>query len=81
MPRDLLGEAREIARELDGARPSGWEEEVENVIQGGSTGSEILMGLRWVMGRVRKSGAGSAALDRRVRGLGEALDAALGGDP
>jgi hypothetical protein len=47
MGPDLYKLSRELAKELTDLGYENISEEIENLISGGSTGTEILMGLRW----------------------------------
>lgn len=79
MARDYHEEAREIARRL---LRDGLAEEAATLveaIEGGATGTEILVALRWHLGRILEAHPTLAPeTRRRMRDLRRAIDAALG---
>ncbi|VXC24465.1 hypothetical protein [Nocardioides sp. AX2bis] len=50
---------------------------IDDVTVGGATGTEILMGLRFVLGNLVESGECDSALADRAAELRRAIDAAL----
>lgn len=79
MTSDYYAEAREVARSLD---QEGLKEEAQSLrdaIDSGSTGTEILMALRWHLQRIGNTNAlMSPAIRAKIRGLAGSIDAALG---
>ena len=80
MTMDYYAEAREIARclERDGLVDDA--RALRNAIDSGSTGTEILMALRWHLQRIDKArpAAASSESRRHIRSLEAALGAVLG---
>lgn len=79
MARDLYGEARALGVALWDAGLSSWAERIDQIVLGGATASEILMGLRWTLSELlAKEPALDAELRDRATELHGALDRALG---
>ncbi len=77
MARDYVAEARAVGLTIGGPDAPVWRERLEDVIQGGATGSEILMGLRWVLARILTEAELGAADRDRAGELHRAVDEAL----
>jgi hypothetical protein len=77
--RDLYAEARAVGVEIWDAGHPDWSRRIDDVVAGGATASEILMGLRWTFGEALQQ---LPDLDRGLRGRIESLrgeiSAALG---
>ncbi len=52
---DYVNEGRSIAKELFSLGLEDWQQRIEEVIDFGSTGTEILMGVRWNLSELIKS--------------------------
>jgi hypothetical protein len=79
MHRDYYLEAHHLAHQLAGAGLDGWSTVLEDVLAGGSTSTEILMGLRWNLRKLIQDEDGLDAGIRAAAGeLADAIDAALG---
>ena len=78
MAHDLISDARRLAQALDSDGLTGRSRGIEDVIAGGATGSEILMGLRWHVREVLDADRASAATRRQaellLRQISRALD-------
>jgi hypothetical protein len=75
---DYDADARALADELRRTGYPNWADQLTDVIVGGATGTEIMMGLRWTLDQLTGSEpAPPAALLRRVRRLRDAIDRAL----
>lgn len=55
MSFDYLSEGRSIAQELSSSGLTDWQKQIEEAIEFGSTGTEILMGVRWHLSQLLKS--------------------------
>ena len=55
MVADIYAEARSLERDLDARGMHEWSQRIEDVIAGGSTSTEILMGLRWTLDQLLNS--------------------------
>lgn len=78
MANNYDADARALAEELRRAGYPSWADQLTNVIASGSTGTEIMMGLRWTLDQLRNSEpAPTAALLRQARQLRDAIDRAL----
>lgn len=79
MTRDYHREARDIASRLEQEGLKAESASLVEAIEGGSTGTEILMALRWHLDRVDKGGAVKDPETRRlVVDLSQAIGSALG---
>ena len=79
MTRDYHREARDIAARLEQEGLTAEAASLVDAIEGGSTGTEILMALRWHLDRIDKSGAVKDPETRRlIVDLGQAIGSALG---
>jgi hypothetical protein len=79
MTVDYHAEAREIARSLDDEGYKGEAQSLRDAIDNGSTGTEILMGLRWNLQRIDQASLSiSPGLRARARDLAGAIGKALG---
>ena len=78
--RDLYAQARELAQRLTAAGFRPWATELEVTIAGGTTSTEILMGLRSTLQRLVQQEAPrlDEPLCRMARELADAISAALG---
>jgi hypothetical protein len=52
MAYDVYAAARALRDELDSSGHRDWSGEIQDAVEGGSTGTEILMRLRWVVTRL-----------------------------
>lgn len=52
MARDVYGEARALGVEVWDAGHPDWSKRIDDVVAGGATATEILMGLRWTFGEL-----------------------------
>lgn len=52
MARDLYADAHALAAALSDAGLASWADRIEDIISGGATATEILMGLRWTLGEL-----------------------------
>lgn len=78
MAHDCDADARALADELRRAGYPNWADQLTDVIVGGATGTEIMMGPRWTLDQLTGSEpALPAALLTRVRRLRDAIDRAL----
>ena len=73
MVLDPCSEARSLAIRLRGGGLGDWASKLENIVDGGSTATEILMGLRWMAGQI----LGDTRLDQATRSRLEHLRAAV----
>lgn len=76
--RNIYDVARELGRRLSQEGVSAWEERINDAIDFGSTGTEILMALRWNLLQLRQaapplSEATSRLLDELVDEVSDAL--------
>jgi hypothetical protein len=76
MTRDYHAEAREIARCLEDGGCSNDARSLIDAIETGSTGTEILMALRW---NLQANLAMNLAVRARIRDLAGAISGVLGG--
>ena len=60
---DPYSEARSLAITLRKDGFADWASKLEDIVDGGATATEILMGLRWIAGQV----LGDAGLDQATR--------------
>lgn len=77
MARDYIGDARSLSGQLGQLGYGRWVSRIDDVIVGGATGAEILMGLRFVLGNLVESGECDGALTAQAAELRHAIDAAL----
>jgi hypothetical protein len=49
---DPYAEARSLALSLRGGGFAAWAAKLEDIVDGGATATEILMGLRWIVGQI-----------------------------
>lgn len=78
MTRDYYADSRALGSDLWEAGYKVWADKIDAVIDGGSTSSEILMGLRWTMDQLVAEEPGLVGvLEQRVASLRRAIDAAL----
>ncbi len=77
MARDYIGDARSLSEQLGRLGHRVWVSRIDDVIVGGATGTEILMGLRSVLGNLVESGECGPALAAQAAELRRAIDAAL----
>jgi hypothetical protein len=70
---DPYAHARRVATTLRVQNLQGWAQRIEDIIDGGSTSTEILMGLRWVMAEILRL----APLEPATRQTIEVLSATL----
>ncbi|MDY0827735.1 hypothetical protein SK224_01205 [Microbacterium sp. BG28] len=79
MADDLWGQLSAFAERLRIEGMLGWADELDGVTRYASTGSEALMGARWVLTRLISAEAETTASSREAaRGLMVELTAALG---
>lgn len=79
MAMDYYAEAREVARCLQQDGFTAEASTLEEAIDSGSTGTEILMALRWHLQRIDQSNISASLQTRqRIRALVIAVDNALG---
>jgi hypothetical protein len=79
MTRDYYAEARDIARSLEQNGLTAEARALVDAIDAGSTGTEILMALRWRLQRIDESNPKTSLQTRhRIRDLCAAIDIALG---
>lgn len=77
MVNDPYAEARAIAKMLRLQQRHEWSSKIEDIIAGGSTATEILMGLRWILGELLRDEPLDGATATRARELEKAVDALL----
>jgi hypothetical protein len=78
MARDYYAEARALAVKLADGGCGAWAQRLTDMIDAGATGTEIVMGLRWVLARLLEDDdAVPADLRTEARGLHRALDKLL----
>ena len=75
MARDLYNDAFELAEQARDAGHPDWAGRLEDTIESGSTATEILMGLRWVVGEILSA---ITDLPPETRGLAEDLWVSIG---
>jgi hypothetical protein len=75
MARDYYNDGFELAQQVRDAGYSEWASRLEETIEHGSTGTEILMGLRSVTGDLLSE---VRDLPTATRGLGEELQVSIG---
>ncbi len=75
---DLYAEVELLSDDLVAHGHAGWSEELTGVLRGGATGSEIVMGVRWVLRRMSDSGELDELDTTRARDLAAKADRALG---
>ena len=79
MTRDYYADARDIATLLQQAGLVSEAATLVDAIEGGSTGTEILMALRWHLDRIEKvASVIDAQTRRRMVDLSQAISMALG---
>lgn len=76
MARDLYNDAFELAEQVRDAGHPNWAVRLEDTIESGSTATEILMGLRWVISELL---AAIPDLPPETRALAEDLWESIGG--
>lgn len=75
---DLYAEVEQLVRDLSAQGHTRWSEELHDVLRGGATGSEIVMGIRWVLTRMSDSGeVGEPETAARARELAAQATRAL----
>lgn len=80
MSRDYYAEAMGIAQRLDDEGLADKARALREAIETGSTGTEILMALRWNLQRIDSENLGVGMSTReRIRELGAAIGVALDG--
>ena len=52
MARDVYAVARALGTEVGDAGHPEWSERIDDIVAGGATATEILMGLRWSLGEL-----------------------------
>jgi hypothetical protein len=78
MSRDYYGEARALGADLWEAGYRQWADKIDSVIDGGSTATEILMGLRWTLSQLLVSEPGlPSELSTRADTVHREIDSAL----
>ena len=78
MARDYYAEARALAAKLTERGYGGWSEQLTGAIAAGATGTEIVMGLRWVLAQMLEKEDGLPAdLREEAGGLHRGLDRLL----
>jgi hypothetical protein len=75
MQRDFYNDAFELAHQTRDAGHPDWAVRLEDTIESGSTATEILMGLRWVLGELLSA---VTDLPPETRGLADDLRASIG---
>jgi hypothetical protein len=76
--RDDDAEARALAAKLDQQGYGTWSQRLTDMIAAGATGTEIVMGLRWVLAQLLQGEDGLPAdLRDEARGLHRGLDRLL----
>lgn len=79
MTRDYHAEGRDIAARLRQQGLTAEAQSLVDAIEGGSTGTEILMALRWHLDRIEKGGAvKDTDTQRLMTDLSGAISSALG---
>jgi hypothetical protein len=78
LARDYYAETRALAAKLTDQGYAGWSEQLTDEIAAGATGTEIVMGLRWVLAQLLQNEDGLPAdLRLEARGLHQGLDRLL----
>ena len=78
MVLDYYAASRALGADLWEAGYKEWADKIDAMIEGGSTSSEILMGLRWTLTQLGEAELGlSPELKRRADGLRDEIDTAL----
>jgi hypothetical protein len=78
MTRDYYGEARALGADLWEAGYKQWADKIDSVVEGGSTATEILMGLRWTLSQLLASEPGLPSdLSMRADLVKREIDSAL----
>lgn len=78
MARDYYADSRALGADLWEAGFKNWADKIDGVIEGGSTSSEILMGLRWTLTQLAAEEQDlPESLRRRAESLRDELDAVL----
>jgi hypothetical protein len=78
MARDYFAEAKALATKLATEGYGTWSQQLTDKIDEGATGTEIVMGLRWVLAQLLQKEQGlSADLRAEAHGLQRALDRLL----
>jgi hypothetical protein len=73
--RDVYGEARALGVEVWDAGHPDWSKRIDDVVAGGATATEILMGLRWTLGELLDQ---VPDLEAGLRGRVESLRGEIG---
>ncbi len=75
MVNDLYVDAARLRRELDAQGLISWASRVDEVLTGGATGTEIVMGLRWISSQLRGIALDASTRDlvNRIHNTAEAL--------
>jgi hypothetical protein len=81
MTRDAYAEARDLGTALQRSGVEGWAEKLDGQVAAGSTATEILMGLRWVLEQLDAVEDLEPALRRRARMLRTGITDLLRGGP
>ena len=77
MVLDPCSEARSLAVSLRGGGLGDWASKLEDIVDGGSTATEILMGLRWTAGQILDDPRLDQATRSRLESLRAAVDSLL----
>jgi hypothetical protein len=78
MARDYYAEARALSAKLTEQGYGTWSEQLTDKIAAGATGTEIVMGLRWVLAQLLQNDDGLPAdLREEARRLHQGLDRLL----
>lgn len=76
MARDYYSDSRALGADLWESGHEAWADRIDAVIEGGSTGTEILMGLRWTLVELLTQ---ETSLDEGLRMRAESLRADISG--
>lgn len=77
MVNDPYAEARDLADILRSQQRHEWSSKIDDIVAGGSTATEILLGLRWILRELLRDEALDVATAMQARELEQAVDALL----
>lgn len=77
MVADIYADAESLKKLLEVQGLAEWARRVEDIVAGGSTGTEILMGLRWVTKQILALGLKDEATNRLAQEVNIAADQLL----
>lgn len=80
MTRDFYGDARVVAVHLADAGLNEWATKLDDVLEGGATSTEILMGIRWNLRQLLAAGPDNLRPELRdsAAEIANAIDGVLG---